>query len=778
MGGSSEVRMETKIWSRRPPVDWKDGYPVGNGELGAMALGDGKEVRLALNHEWLWRANHRHRDIPPLHDHLPKLRELLFAGKLVEAAELANRSFNWPPPEEREYARRVDPYQPAGDFRMAFEGFRTLNFRRELDLARAVATVEHEFQGAVFRRECFAHAARPVIVLRLSGSEPGRLTGAVSLTRCADAECRVDPWSEGDRFGFTGTFVEGSRFAVAARACIKAGECRATPGFALRRLKHADEAFFLITMAVSHDGADPRAECLRRLDDVPADFDALLAEHVEAHGRMYNRVTLDLRAAPVDRPIDERLAALRAGGADDGLPELYFNFARYLLISSSRPGGLPANLQGIWNDAVRPPWDSDFHHDINLQMNYWPAEAGALPECIEPLFDHVERFLPHGREAARKLYDCRGVLLPLQTDPWGRCTCESMGWGVWIGAAAWLAQHFWWRWEYGRDERFLRERAYPLLREIAAFYEDYLVRDPQGRLVPAPSQSPENAFVGGARPVSLCVGATMDLELIHEALTHAIAAAETLGLHPEDCARWRGILKDLSPLQVGRHGQLQEWLEDYEEVEPGHRHISHLYSLFPGDRITPEATPDLARAAQVSLERRLAAKGGHTGWSRAWIACCWARLRHGDAAREHLAALLREQTSDALLDLHPPGIFQIDGNFGGGAAVGEMLMQSHGGVIRLLPALPRAWPAGRVTGLRARGGFGVDIEWEAGRPLTAVLRAETDAPCRFTAPGCAPEVACDGRPVALETLPDGIWGFAAERGRNYLLRWTARGETA
>ncbi len=764
------------LWYARPAPEWKEGLPIGNGTLGAMVLGDPNADRIALNHEWLWRGEGRDRDVEKRNDRLEEIRRLFFEGKTLEAGELANKVFGGPGGVLGREGKpnRVDPYQPAGDLWIRCESGEASDYRRELDLDAARVTVRYRSDGVTRRREYIAHVALPVMAVRLS-AEGGPVAATLALGRIDDVDCEIEPFADGNAFGYLGRFTEGVRFCVAGRVLAEAGVRTRTHDDEALADVNAREALVLLSIAVDHDGGDPRPDCLAQLDTAAGEsWDDLLNSHVAAHQELYRRVRLELGEDRDHEPTDARLAAMRDGADDDALLATYANLGRYLLICSSRKCEVPANLQGIWNEQLDPPWQCDLHQDINIQMNYWPAEPCGLVECIEPLLGHVERFVPHGREVARKLYGCDGVFMPLQTDPWGRATPESRGWDCWIGAAAWLAQHVWWRYEFSQNTDYLRTRGYPLLKEAAAFYVDYLAEDPRtGELVPVPSQSPENRFVGGTSPVSLCVAAAMDLELIRDLLTHCVAASELLECDDPLRTTWRDVLDRLAPLKVGRHGQLQEWGEDCEEAEPGHRHISHLFGLFPGEQFTPDADAELARAARVSLERRLAAEGGHTGWSRAWTVCCWARLREGDLARHHLERLVLDFATDSLLDLHPPRIFQIEGNLGGTAGVCEMLLQSHNGVLRILPALPESWSDGKVEGLRARGAFEVDIDWCVGRPERSRIVSGAGGPVVVECPTPA-SVTRDGELVAFD-IDDGLVRFDTEPGGEYVLLWEPGG---
>jgi len=725
--------MNSLVWTDKPACEWKEGLSIGNGVLAGMVLGGTERERVALNHEWLWRGKHRNKDIEIKDRHLGEIRKLFFEGKVFEAGTLANEVLGGMGGVTG-IKNRVDPYQPLGDLYIDFNHKEVTGYRRQLDLETAVVTVSYSVNNIQYIREYFAHAKYKIIVIRLS-SAGNSIKAKVSLARIEDSECVLKKWSEKSSFGFQGEFVEGTKFAAQVKVLNGKNIITQFPdndGSIL--IESPDEAVLIFTAAVSHNGEDVEARCKKQMDSVPESFKVLRQTHVEEYRRRYNRVSLSIGKPNDIVATDKRLSDIRSGKQDNSLYALYFNFGRYLLISTSWGADLPASLQGKWNEELLPPWDSDYHQDINLQMNYWPAEVCNLSECMNPFFKHVERFIPHAKRAAKQLYGCEGIWLPIQIDPWGRSTPESRGWDVWTGAAAWLVRHFWEHYEYTLDKEFLNEKCYPLLKETAAFYESYLVPDNHGYLVPVPSQSPENFFVGGTKPVSLCIGATMELELIDDVLRHAVTASEILDIDKGKRKEWIFILEKLPPLQIGKYGQLQEWLEDYEEAEPGHRHISHLFALFPGDGITVEETPELAHAAHVSLNRRIAHGGGQSGWSSAWISCCFARLGFGDKSLKQMYKLLTESTAGTLFDLHPPNIFQIDGNFGGAAAIAEMLIQSHKGIIRILPALPSSWVEGKITGLCAQGGFVVDVTWKKGKPVTISVLSGLGQPCFLKLP--------------------------------------------
>jgi alpha-L-fucosidase 2 len=705
-----------------------------------MVFGGIVKERIQLNEDTIWNGQKRIRINPEALKALPEVRRLLFEGKVKEAEALEEQKMMGIP-------NRQPPYQPLGDLNIEFSGHdNAVDYRRELNLATGVVQVTYRIGDAACTREVFSSVPDQALVVHLTCDKPGQLSFHATLTRSQDGETTV---AAPDRVILRGEAVAHTSFWINANLTperLKAEKDQLEPTGVkfrgvLRAVKEggraevsgtelivtkANAVTLLVVAATNYRGGDPAAACDQYLARAAKPYAALKSAHLSDHEKLFRRVQVVLAPPAADiavenLPTDERLARLRKGEEDPGLSALHFQFGRYLLMGSSRPGTMAANLQGIWNELMAPPWDSKYTTNINLQMNYWPAEVGNLAETTGPLFDLVKMSLESGRRTAKEMYGARGFAFHHNIDAWADTAPVDYAYcGIWPMGGAWLALHFWEHYQYGMDRAFLRREAYPIMKEASLFLLDFLVDDGKGNLVTNPSYSPENSFRMADGTVGRqTVGASMDYEIIYTLFHATMSASQVLGIDAAFRAELEKTLKRIPDLKIGKHGQLQEWSEDYDEPSPGMSHVSHLFALYPSDEITLRGTPELANAARVSLDRRVQNGGGRGGWSSAWYSDLWARLEDGDQAYRHVRNLLSSATETLL---NGSRMFQIDANFGGASGVAEMLLQSHSGVIAFLPALPSAWPEGHFHGLRARGNVEVDASWMNGRLVSGALR--------------------------------------------------------
>ena len=704
---------ETMLWYTKPAEDFDHALPIGNGRIGAMVFGGTADEVLKLNEDSVWSGGKRNRNNPDAREGLEEVRALLREEKIQEAETVAFQKMQGVTPNSRHY-------MPLGDLNlhMKFSG-KAKQYQRALDLEEALATVRFTADDVTYVREMFVSVPDRVLVIHIAASKPGMISLRASLDGRDDYYDDNRPCIDYENMilytGGTGS-RDGIFFAAALTGTAEGGSIRTVGGSLV--IANANEATLLLSVGTSFYHGESYEDAAKLDASYAADcsYEELLYRHLSDYQEKFRRVRFTLpdnSEGGSALPTDERLKRLHGDEGDhkecklqihdSKLAVLYFNYGRYLMLSASRPGTQPMNLQGIWNQDMWPAWGCRYTININTQMNYWPAEVCNLSECHLPLFDLIERMRPSGHETAQAMYGCRGFVCHHNTDIWGDTAPQDL-WmpaTIWPMGAAWLCLHIFEHYEFTQDLAFL-DQHYEAMREAALFFVDYLIENENGELVTCPSVSPENTYQteSGAKG-SLCSGPTMDTEILRVLFRDVIRSSQLLGRDEAFAAQLAELLKKLPPLKTGKYGQIQEWAKDYEEVEIGHRHISHLFALYPADLISPNHTPELGKAARATLIRRLIHGGGHTGWSRAWIINMWARLLDSGMAYENLQQLLAWSTNPNLLDSHPP--FQIDGNFGACAGIAEMFCQGYRGNLLLLPALPGEWKSGHMHGLCAPG---------------------------------------------------------------------------
>ena len=713
------------LWYEKPAKCWSEALPVGNGSIGAMVFGGITQERIQLNEDSVWGGKPVDRHNPDAKKNLPKIRKLLRDGQIKEAERLARYALSGVP-----YSQRG--YQSAGDMfinmQYAGENAPVSEYKRELDLTQGIAKTTYKINDTVYHREVFSSYPDNIMVIHLQTSRLGALNFDCTLERLHNwqNEARLD---NNDSIMFQADTGEGAIAFCARAKCVTDGVIEVIGNHLI--VTEASEATLFLNIATSYRNQEKYAQASKRYIDaaVKKGFAKVKERHIADYQSLYQRVELCFSGdEQIEKlPTDKRLERLKQGADDANLFALYYQYGRYLLISSSRAGSLPANLQGIWNDSLTPNWDSKYTININIEMNYWLAGSARLTECEEPYFDLLCRMKENGKKTARMMYGCNGSVAHHNTDIYADTAPQDIYIPAtyWVMGEAWLATHIWVHYQYTKDYDFLKEH-FDILEQCVLFFDEFLIENEKKELVTSPTVSPENTYIlpDGSRGC-MCEGTISDTQILDELLMGYVKACEVLGEKAEKIDKAIAIRQQLPKMKIGKHGQLQEWLEDYEEAEPGHRHVSHLYGVYPGSAITWDKTPELMEAAHKTLCRRLQYGGGHTGWSKAWIIILWARFLDGELAYDNFKSLLAESTFENMMDNHPAeggAVFQIDGNFGAAVGLTEMLVQDLDTGITLLPALPKAWHSGEVKGLGLKNHATIDLKWENGKVLSYEIK--------------------------------------------------------
>lgn len=772
---------ELKLWYRQPAKEWVEALPIGNGRLGAMIFGDVFNERIQFNEDTLWTGMPITEEMGSL-AYLEKARKLIFSGEYLEAQKIINENLLGPWNQS---------YAPMGNLYIDFEEEgKVEEYIRELDLNQGCVRISYKIEDAEYKREIFVSKPDEAIVIKLFcnkkmsfnirfdsllkysvdsyNDETLSMNGKAPIYALPSYEDGENPIVY-DKAG-----RKGMNFKVLVNAKSDKGNIKIKNG--ILSVCDSNEVVLKLIAYTSFNGFDKEAgtegknvnklceENLKRIRN--KSFDTLKNNHINEYELLFKRVDFSLGDSFYRKmPTDERVKRFKNDKEDLSLIALYFQYGRYLLISSSRGNCQPANLQGIWNEDLRPAWSSNYTTNINLEMNYWPAEVCNLSECHNPLFKMLDEVAQNGKRTAKVRYGCSGWTANHNIDLW-RQTAPAGGsceWAYWPMAASWLCSHIWEHYQFTQDKYFLKKNYY-LMKGAAEFLIDWLIEDKDGYLVTCPSISPENNFLTKeGKKCSPSIASTMDMSIVRNLFTNCIKAEEILNNNKDFRIKLESMLEKLYPYKVGKEGQLQEWFADFEEFEPGHRHLSHLFSLYPGNEVTEESNKEIFEAMKVSLERRLSNGGGHTGWSCAWVICLYARMKNKEMVEKYINVLIEKLTFINLFNICPP--FQIDGNFGGTAAVAEALLQSHKGYIELLPALPPKWTQGKIQGLKARGNFEVSIKWSNSKLEIAEIKANCDSKCRIK----YDELNIEIKDIKNISLNNGIIEFNASKGETYII---------